>query len=184
MQRTLRNQQLIIGWPKKVIAFSCSRLKLCTFTGLFARFLPKACMPMLGMLLSYEVDNHSCHVWSRYRKANELLAHQMWQDTYSESNKYGFGHRLRELHILSGLVLPIWPDLERVLKQQSRVYERRLNVVRLETTGSGFRSEARLKLALHWALVYSWIFPISEVHKTDPVVPSIATTGICLSLAL
>ena len=65
----------------------------------------------------------------------DAIAHQMWRDTYSESDKFGFGHRLRELHILSGLVLPIWPEVEKVLKQQSRVYERRLNVVRIETTG-------------------------------------------------
>lgn len=71
----------------------------------------------------------------RYKRANDAVAYQMWQDAYSEANKYGFGHRLRELQILSGLVLPIWPEVEKVLKQQSKVYARRLNVVRIETTG-------------------------------------------------
>lgn len=63
------------------------------------------------------------------------MAHQMWQEAFSEGNKFGFGHRLRELHLLSGLVLPIWPELEKILEQQSRAHERRLNVVRIETTG-------------------------------------------------
>ena len=76
----------------------------------------------------------------RYKKVNDEMAYQMWHELYSESNKFGFGHRLRELQILSGLVLPIWPEVEKVLKQQSRVYERRLNVVRIETTGMLGRS--------------------------------------------
>ena len=94
------------------------------------------------------------------------MAEQMWQEAYSESGKYGFGHRLRELHLLSGLVLPIWPELERILKQQSRVVERRLNVVRLETTGGAFRhivySLTELKpvvltpIAQHTVLATQW----------------------------
>lgn len=39
------------------------------------------------------------------------------------------------LYLISGLVLPVWQEVKRVLAAQPRPAERRLSVIRLETTG-------------------------------------------------
>ena len=74
--------------------------------------------------------------YCRYAPVDELLARQLWEEAYSESNLFhGFGNRLKKLHLVSGMVLPIWPEIESVLSSQIRQADRRLNVMRLETTG-------------------------------------------------
>lgn len=76
-------------------------------------------------------------VLRRYQPVNNLVGRQMWEETYSESRRqHGTGNRLRELHLIGGLVLPIWPEIEKCLQQQTKASLRRLNVVRLETTGA------------------------------------------------
>lgn len=72
----------------------------------------------------------------RYQQVNASLAKQMWVEAHASSNRqHGTGNRLRELHLLTGLVLPIWPQIESCLSQQLKPSQRRLNVMRLETTG-------------------------------------------------
>lgn len=46
------------------------------------------------------------------------------------------GARVQELHLVSGLVLPVWQEVKRVLAGQPRPTDRRLRVIRLETTGA------------------------------------------------
>eukprot|EP00850_Spirogloea_muscicola_P007218 SM000036S13262 [mRNA] locus=s36:226900:240784:+ [translate_table: standard] len=47
------------------------------------------------------------------------------------------GKRVQELHILGGLVFPIWGTLEQALNKQERLAHRKVRVVRLETTKEG-----------------------------------------------
>lgn len=47
----------------------------------------------------------------------------------------GAGARIQTLYLISGLVLPVWQEVKRVLAAQSRPVDRRLHVIRLETTG-------------------------------------------------
>jgi len=47
----------------------------------------------------------------------------------------GTGARIQTLYLISGLVLPVWQEVKRVLAAQSRPVDRRLHVIRLETTG-------------------------------------------------
>ncbi|KAJ7530305.1 hypothetical protein O6H91_15G088700 [Diphasiastrum complanatum] len=54
------------------------------------------------------------------------------------------GKRIQEVHILGGLILPIWGTVEKALAKQSRTSQRRLRVVRLETT-----SECQRIVGLH-----------------------------------
>lgn len=72
----------------------------------------------------------------RYQNVASLVARQLWEEAHLESERQqGVGSRLRELQLLSGLVLPIWPEVEMCLSQEVRASQRRLNVMRLETTG-------------------------------------------------
>ena len=80
----------------------------------------------------------------RYRPVNDLVARQLWEESHRESNRrHGTGARLRELHLISGLVLPIWPEIEKCLQRQLKPSERRLNVIRLETSGAPARLPLR-----------------------------------------
>ena len=45
------------------------------------------------------------------------------------------GARIQTLYLVSGLVLPVWQEVKRVLAAQQRPVDRRLHVIRLETTG-------------------------------------------------
>ena len=56
---------------------------------------------------------------------NDLVARQLWEESHRESNRrHGTGARLRELHLISGLVLPIWPEIEKCLQRQLKPSER------------------------------------------------------------
>ncbi|GBG72349.1 hypothetical protein CBR_g11926 [Chara braunii] len=49
------------------------------------------------------------------------------------------GRRVQEMHLLGGLILPVWGTVESVLARQERITHRRLRVVQLETTDDGRR---------------------------------------------
>ena len=87
----------------------------------------------------------------RYQQVNASVAKQMWVEAHTSSNRqHGNGNRLRELHLLSGLVLPIWPQIESCLSQQLKASQRRFNVMRLETTGAPKPIAPFLNVSLHW----------------------------------
>ena len=46
------------------------------------------------------------------------------------------GRRVQLLHILAGLIFPIWGTIEHALSSQERAIHRRLRVYRLETSGA------------------------------------------------
>ena len=81
---------------------------------------------------------------------DELVARQLWEEAYSESNLFhGQGNRLKKLHVICGMVLPIWPQIENCLNKQIRQIDRRLNVTRLETTGNPLLPTLFLVAACH-----------------------------------
>lgn len=49
------------------------------------------------------------------------------------------GRRVQQVHILGGLILPVWGTVEKALSKQIRKSHKRLRVVRLETTTEGRR---------------------------------------------
>jgi hypothetical protein len=49
------------------------------------------------------------------------------------------GRRVQQVHILGGLILPVWGTVEKALSKQVRKSHKRLRVVRLETTSEGRR---------------------------------------------
>lgn len=89
------------------------------------------------------VDNHllSC-IHDRYQRVEPSEAEAQWQHQYSVSGdkpERGVSARgswrVRELVLIGGLVLPIWGMVERALVKQHRPADRRMHVLRLQTTG-------------------------------------------------
>jgi hypothetical protein len=66
-------------------------------------------------------------------------ASRVWSDAFETAaqKRPGVGARVRTLYLISGLVLPVWQEVKRVLAAQPRPIDRRLHVIRLETTGAG-----------------------------------------------
>ena len=66
----------------------------------------------------------------------------MWQQQFTAAGErqdkgVGVGSwRVRELVLVGGLVLPIWSMVERALVRQQRPADRRMTVLRLQTTGA------------------------------------------------
>ena len=80
----------------------------------------------------------------RYVKLAAADAEAQWQRQYeaaAEKSEKGSsakaGWRVRELVLIGGLVLPIWGMVEQALVKQHRPTDRRMHVLRLQTTGSG-----------------------------------------------
>lgn len=78
----------------------------------------------------------------RYIKLDLAEAEAQWQQQYeaaahkSEQGSGGKGGwRFRELVLIGGLVLPIWGMVEQALVKQHRPTDRRMHVLRLQTTG-------------------------------------------------
>lgn len=90
---------------------------------------------------------------SKYRKVSSLeKAQNGWKDEYEVSSKQCMhgpkckignfctvGRRLQEVNVLGGLILPVWGTIEKALSKQARLSQRRLRVVRLETTADNQR---------------------------------------------
>lgn len=74
----------------------------------------------------------------RYDRVDRARAGRVWAEAYEASaqKRTGAGARVRVLYLVSGLVLPVWQEVKRVLAAQPRPAERRLSVIRLETTGA------------------------------------------------
>jgi hypothetical protein len=69
-------------------------------------------------------------------------ARQRWVEAYDAggaapgSGAFRLGARKRHMLILTGLVLPVWEVVEAALARQSRAADRRLRVLRIQTTGA------------------------------------------------
>ncbi len=67
----------------------------------------------------------------------------MWDKAYEDAGKtqgrvganFGLNMRSRRIALLAGLVLPVWQVVEGALSLQARNADRRLKVLRLQTTG-------------------------------------------------
>lgn len=79
-----------------------------------------------------------CGHLRRYDRVDRARAGRVWADAYEAAaqKRSGPGVRVRVLYLISGLVLPVWQEVKRVLAAQPRPAERRLSVIRLETTGA------------------------------------------------
>ena len=68
------------------------------------------------------------------------LGRRLWQDAWQLSSRGQAGSyaalRWREVHLIGGLVLPVWEVVARALKERPRQSERRLQVVRIMLTGA------------------------------------------------
>ena len=98
---------------------------------------------LCGALMGCRRRGRVCHVTCRYRKMAFQDACKLWQRQYDEGGKMtqpsgkGFaGGRLRELLIIGGLVLPVWQLVEKVLQNQDKPSDQKMNVLRLQTTGT------------------------------------------------
>ena len=81
-------------------------------------------------------------LWCRYVKLTPADAEEQWQHQFeaaaqkSEKGSNAKGAwRVRELVLIGGLVLPIWGMVEQALVKQHRPTDRRMHVLRLQTTG-------------------------------------------------
>lgn len=73
----------------------------------------------------------------RYKRLDRAQAGKAWAEAYESAaqKRTGPGARIQTLYLVSGLVLPVWQEVKRVLAAQQRPIDRRLHVIRLETTG-------------------------------------------------
>ncbi|RLN03180.1 hypothetical protein C2845_PM13G05560 [Panicum miliaceum] len=90
---------------------------------------------------------------SKFRKVSSVdKVGKGWQEEYDASSKQCMhgpkckvgshctvGRRLQEIHILGGLILPVWGAVEKALAKQVRQIHKRIRVVRLETTNDNRR---------------------------------------------
>ncbi|KAJ8432514.1 hypothetical protein Cgig2_001107 [Carnegiea gigantea] len=76
-----------------------------------------------------------------------------WEDEYEVSSRQcmhapnckvgsycAVGRRMQEVNVVSGLILPIWKAIEKVLSKQAHHSHRRIRVVRIETTTDSQRT--------------------------------------------
>lgn len=104
----------------------------------------------------------------RYAKVDELVARQLWEEAHRDSNLFhGYGNRLKKLHFVSGLVLPIWPQIEQCLGSQIRHADRRLNVMRLETTGTNSKTTFTFIHCKYWKDITCWADTIPSYWLND-----------------
>ncbi|KAF8036651.1 hypothetical protein BT93_C2393 [Corymbia citriodora subsp. variegata] len=85
---------------------------------------------------------------NKYRKMSSLeKAQSSWEDEYEVSSKQCMhgpnckigtyctvGRRLQEVHVLGGLIVPVWGTIEEALAKQARQSHKRLRVMHIETT--------------------------------------------------
>lgn len=84
--------------------------------------------------LHRRVRAHAC----RYERVDRARAGRVWSEAFEAAaqKRSGAGVRVRVLYLVSGLVLPVWQEVKRVLAAQPRPADRRLSVIRLETSGA------------------------------------------------
>eukprot|EP00268_Persea_americana_P026498 TRINITY_DN2591_c1_g1_i1.p1 TRINITY_DN2591_c1_g1~~TRINITY_DN2591_c1_g1_i1.p1 ORF type:complete len:1271 (-),score=272.64 TRINITY_DN2591_c1_g1_i1:376-4122(-) len=115
---------------------------------------------------------------SKYRKVPSLeKARNGWQEEYEVSSRQCMhgpkckvgsfctvGRRLQEVNVLGGLILPVWGTIEKALSKQARLNQRRLRVVRIETTTDNQRI---VGLLVPNAAVESVLSDLSWVQEID-----------------
>ncbi|CAD7698075.1 unnamed protein product [Ostreobium quekettii] len=65
---------------------------------------------------------------------NDETAEELWNDVYKSAGRQKF--RIKQLHVLGGVVLPIWGVIDQALTEQAREHDKMLRVVRLQMTNS------------------------------------------------
>ncbi|KAK9811987.1 hypothetical protein WJX73_006484 [Symbiochloris irregularis] len=79
----------------------------------------------------------------RYEQIHPDTGQRLWSSAWSSSARGQSGTnaamRWREVHLIGGLVLPVWDVVSRALKERPRQSERRLQVVRVMLTGEDAR---------------------------------------------
>ncbi|KAK9819870.1 hypothetical protein WJX72_003467 [[Myrmecia] bisecta] len=80
----------------------------------------------------------------RHVKLPEADARRLWALAYEQAGRRAdgsakAGSRVRELLVIGGLVLPVWEVVEKALVKQQRVIDRKMQVMRLQTTGESSR---------------------------------------------
>jgi len=77
----------------------------------------------------------------RYTRLSAAEAQPLWERAYEEAaaanrkETAAGGGRRRRVHMLTGLVLPVWEAVQSALADLHRASDRRLRVLRLQTTG-------------------------------------------------
>lgn len=78
----------------------------------------------------------------RYEKLSESDAEDMWGtaytaagDTFDLGASFRPGQRFREVLLIGGLVLPVWNVVRTALSRMEKASERRMQVLRIQTTG-------------------------------------------------
>ena len=96
-----------------------------------------------------------CPLCHRYQRMPEEAAKQLWETAYQGAGREGpsgQGGRLRRISLLGGLVLPVWDVLQAALEQQKFARDRKLSVLRLQTSGAPFLcTPVWVWLCLRWA---------------------------------
>ncbi len=78
----------------------------------------------------------------RYTRLSAAEAQPLWERAYEEAaaanrkETAAGGGRRRRVHMLTGLVLPVWEAVQSALADLHRASDRRLRVLRLQTTGT------------------------------------------------
>ena len=78
----------------------------------------------------------------RYEKLSESDAEDLWGtaytaagDTFDLGASFRPGQRFREVLLIGGLVLPVWNVVRTALSRMEKAAERRMQVLRIQTTG-------------------------------------------------
>ena len=79
-------------------------------------------------------------------------AQPLWERAFEEAGAArketaAGGGRRRRVHLLTGLVLPVWEAVQSALGDLHRASDRRLKVLRIQTTGEAFRSALHVRTA-------------------------------------
>ncbi|GAU25309.1 hypothetical protein TSUD_274160 [Trifolium subterraneum] len=98
-------------------------------------------------------DMHIEELTRKYSKVSSLKEAKIgWEDDYEASSKQcmhgpyckfgkscSAGSRLQEVNVLGGAILPVWGNIQTVLSDQVRQMDKRLRIVRVETTSDNRR---------------------------------------------
>ena len=100
-------------------------------------------LPAAAVSLTAALSEGCLALWCRYVKLAPADAEAQWQHQFeaaAQKSEKGLnaktGWRVRELVLIGGLVLPIWGMVEQALVKQHRPTDRRMHVLRLQTTGA------------------------------------------------
>ena len=108
----------------------------------------------------------ACGHLRRYDRVDRARAGRVWAEAYEAAaqKRSGPGVRVRVLYMISGLVLPVWQEVKRVLAAQPRPAERRLSVIRLETTGALVSTKNYCRYTWPWRSLL-WCSNVKARHE-------------------